>query len=233
MQEWITQVVNSEHAGIMVLAAVFLMGIIGVVSCGCNFAIIGVVAGYTGTIGSTGKTRSIIWSGVFFLLGTIISMAAIGALIGYTSKIINASFGIYWQIGAGLFTIFFGLMTLGFLPFKMPGIKLNSDRHSKGIFSSVVFGFTVGGLATAFNSCCNPVFPIVLAASFVKGSVVWGMLMLVAFALGYGLPLAAAMIGIGLGFGKISKTTSVVGKIIKYAGGTALILLGFYFLLTI
>jgi len=59
------------------------------------------------------------------------------------------------------------------------------------------------------------------------------MLMLVAFALGYGLPLAAAMVGIGLGFGKISKTTSVIGKVIKYAGGIALIILGFYFLVTI
>jgi cytochrome c-type biogenesis protein len=233
MEEWITQAMNADHAGIVVLAAVFLMGAIGVVTCGCNFAIIGVVAGYTGSIGSTGKTKAIIWSGIFFLVGTIISMAAIGALIGYTSSVISDSFGMYWQIGAGLITIFFGLMTLDLLPFKMPGFQVNSKNKSKGIFSSIVFGFTVGGLATAFNSCCNPVFPIVLAASFVKGSVIWGMLMLVAFALGYGLPLAAAMVGIGLGFGKISKTTSAIGKVIKYAGGIALIVLGFYFLLTI
>jgi cytochrome c biogenesis protein CcdA len=233
MEEWIRQAMSSDQAGIAALIAVFLLGMIGVVSCGCNFAIIGIVAGYTGTIGSTGKTKAIIWSGVFFLLGTIISMSIIGAIIGYASDLISNSFGKYWQIIAGLVMIFFGLFTLDLLPFKIPSISLNANNKKGSIFSSMIFGFTVGGLATAFNTCCNPVFPIVLAATFVKGNVLWGTLLLFAFALGYGLPLAASMVGIGLGFGKISKRASLFGKIIKYAGGIVLLLLGFYFLITI
>ena len=233
MEEWIHQILISDQAGITVLIAVFLMGIIGVVTCGCNFAIIGIVAGYTGTIGSTGKTKAVIWSGIFFLIGTILSMAIIGGIIGYASELISDSFGSSWKIIAGLISIFFGLYALNLLPFKMPGFTINPSTQKGGIWSSVIFGLTVGGLATAFNSCCNPVFPIVLAASFVKGSMIWGILMLIAFALGYGLPLAAAMVGIGLGFGKISKKVSLFGTIIKYAGGAALIIIGFYFLLTI
>ena len=216
-----------------ILIAVFLLGVIGVVTCGCNLAIIGVVAGYTGSIGSTCKTKIILWSGVFFLVGAVISMAIIGSIIGYASELLNDSLGRYWQIAAGLISIFFGLYTMELLPFKIPGISVKQNTWAKDILSSMLFGLTIGGLATAFNSCCNPVFPIVLAASFVKGSMIWGMLMLVAFALGYGLPLAAAMVGLGLGLGKASKTVSGFGKVIRYIGGIALIALGFYFLLTV
>ena len=224
---------NSGQAGIAALIAVFLLGAIGVVSCGCNYAIIGIVAGYTGTISSTGKTKAIIWSGIFFLLGNMIAMAIIGGIIGYASNLISDSFGKYWQIIAGLIMIFFGLFTLELLPFKIPSISLNKENKTGSIFSSMIFGLTVGGLATAFNTCCNPVFPIVLAATFVKGNMLWGILLLLAFALGYGLPLAASMVGIGLGFGKISKKASMFGKVIKYAGGISLLVIGFYFLLTI
>ncbi len=233
MQEWISQALNSNQAGIVALVAVFLMGIIGVVSCGCNYALIGIVAGYTGTISSTGKTKTIIWSGLFFLIGNIIAMAIIGAIIGYASNLISASFGKYWQLIAGLLMIFFGLFTLDFLPFKIPIISFNKENKSGSIFSSMLFGLTVGGLATAFNTCCNPVFPIVLAATFVKGNVLWGILLLLAFSLGYGLPLAASMVGFGLGFGKISKKVSAFGKGIKYVGGILLLVIGFYYLVTV
>ncbi|HNW98346.1 MAG TPA: cytochrome c biogenesis protein CcdA [Bacteroidales bacterium] len=233
MEEFISHALNSGQAGIAALIAVFLLGAIGVVSCGCNYAIIGIVAGYTGTISSTGKTKAIIWSGIFFLLGNMIAMAIIGGIIGYASNLISDSFGKYWQIIAGLIMIFFGLFTLELLPFKIPSISLNKENKTGSIFSSMIFGLTVGGLATAFNTCCNPVFPIVLAATFVKGNMLWGILLLLAFALGYGLPLAASMVGIGLGFGKISKKASMFGKVIKYAGGISLLVIGFYFLLTI
>lgn len=233
MEEWISQAMSSENAGVAVLIAVFLMGIVSVITCGCNFAIIGIVAGYTGSIGSTGKTKAILWSGIFFLIGTMLSMSVIGGIIGYAGDLISNSFGIYWQIIAGLVMIFFGLFTLDLLPFKIPSISFNASNKKGSIFSSMVFGLTVGGLATAFNTCCNPVFPIVLAASFVKGSMIWGILLLLAFALGYALPLAAAIVGVGLGFGKISKKASVFGKVIKWAGGIALIIIGFYFLITI
>jgi len=83
------------------------------------------------------------------------------------------------------------------------------------------------------NSCCNPIFPVILAASFIKGGAVWGLMMLTSFALGYGLPLAAAIVGFGIGLGKISKTLSLFGTIVKYAGGSILIILGFYFLLSL
>jgi len=233
MEEWIGQVLNSDQAGFTVLAAVFLLGFIGVFTCGCNYSIIGIVAGYSGTVGSTGKTKAVVWGGIFFLLGMIISMSVIGGIIGYASELISDSFGNYWKIAAGLISIFFGLFSMDLLPFKMPAISINPIKGKNNVFSSMIFGLTVGGLTLACSSCCNPVFPIILAVSFVKGSFIWGILMLFAYALGYGLTFAAIIIGIGVGLGKTSKTFSTLGIIIKYAGGIIMIAIGFYLLITV
>ena len=233
MNTWINQVLSSDHATITVLIAVFVMGMISVVTCGCNFAIIGAVAGYSSASSADGKTRTAIVRGVGFLLGAIISMAIIGTLYGYAGQWINASFGNWWKIAAGLIAIFFGLYSMDLLPFKMPGISIKQGDTQQNIFSSILFGLAIGGMSSALNSCCNPLFPVILAASFVKGSAVWGLMMLTAFACGYGLPLAAMMVGLGVGVGKLSKTLTIVGTVVKYAGGIALVILGFYFLLTL
>ena len=224
---------NSEHATLAVLIAVFVMGAISVVTCGCNFAVIGVVAGYSGASSSDGRTKTVIIRGVAFLVGTMVSMALIGTLFVYAGQGISTSFGNWWKIAAGLIAIFFGLYSMDFLPFRIPGITIKQSTSGQTVFSAILFGLAIGGLSSALNSCCNPLFPVILAASFVKGSAMWGLMMLTSFSLGYGLPLAAMIVGLSLGFGKISKTLTTVGTIVKYAGGVSLVLLGFYFLLTI
>ena len=233
MNTWINQVLSSDHATVMVLIAVFVMGMISVVTCGCNFAVIGVVAGYTGASPMASKTRTIIVRGLAFLIGGVVSMAVIGALFGYAGQWINDSFGNYWKIAAGLIAIFFGLYSMELVPYRLPGLSIKQSQSRQNIFSAILFGLAIGGLSSALNSCCNPLFPVILAASFVKGSALWGLMMLTSFALGYGLPLAAMMVGLSLGLGKISKTLTIIGTVVKYLGGISLVVLGFYFLLTL
>lgn len=233
MEEWIQQILASEQAGITVLAAVFLLGVISVFTCGCNVSILGMVAGYSGSLAAESRSRAIIWSGIYFLLGMVISMSVIGGLVGYASELISVSFGVYWKIAAGVISVFFGLWTMELLPFKIPGIKINTTGRRPGTFSSIIFGLTIGGLTLACSSCCNPVFPIVLAVSFVKGSFIWGILLLFMYALGYGLTFAVIIVGVGLGFGKTSKNFTKFAKGLKIAGGLLMIIIGFYLLLTI
>ena len=233
METWIHQVLNSGQAGIGVLFAVFILGIISVLTCGCNYAIFAVVAGYSGTLHATGKTRNALWSGLAFLTGALVSMAIIGGILGYAGGVLTNSFANYWKIAAGLICILFGLYSMDLLPLKMPSIRIKSENRKTGIISAIIFGLTVGGLSSAFNTCCNPLFPIVLAASFVKASFIWGMIMLSVFALGYAAPLSLAIVGVRIGLGKLSDKVSIVVNVIKYAGGILLILMGFYFLVTI
>ena len=233
MNTWINQALSGNHAALTVLSAVFLMGMISVVTCGCNFAVIGVVAGYSGASSSAVKTKTTILRGLAFLLGGVISMAVIGLIFGYAGQWISASMGNYGKITAALISIFFGVYSMDLLPFKLPGLNIKPGSPETGTVAAVLFGLAVGGLFSALNSCCNPLFPIVLVATFVKGSAFWGFMMLSTFALGYCIPLAAMMIGLSLGFGKAAKTLNFVGTAVKYIGGSALVLLGFYLLVTL
>jgi len=233
VNEWVQSLINTEQAGIIVLAAVFLLGVISVFTCACNFAVIGAVTGYTGAMGATGKTKTIVASSVFFLVGAVVAMSAIGSIIGYVSEFISASLGNYWKLGAGVLLILFGVYILDILPFKVPGISLNFQNKQSGMAGAMIFGFVIGGLTVLSNMCCNPIFPVIVAASLVKGSTLWGFFLLFFYALGYGATIAAAMLGMGLGIGKLSKALSKLAVIIKYAGGITLIILGFYFLITI
>lgn len=233
MEEWIQHVLSSDQAGYTVLIAVFLFGFISLFTCGCNFSIIAMVAGYSGNIGSSLKTKSLVFNGLLFMSGMIISMVILGGIIGYASELISISFGKYWKIAAGFISIFFGLYAMDLLPFKMPGISFKPSPQRRGTFSSVVFGLTVGGLLLASSSCCNPVFPIVLAVSFVKGSFIWGMLLMFAYALGNALIFFTIILGIGLGFETATSTFKKLGNVLKYAGGIIMIAVGFYLLITI
>lgn len=233
MEAWIQQVLGSGNAGITVLSAVFVMGILSVLTCGCNYAAFAVVAGYSGTLTEAGKTKNIIWSALTFMLGAVIAMAAIGGILGYAGGLISKSFGSYWKIIAGLVCVLFGLYAMDLLPFRIPSLSVKTGDRKTGVFSAILFGLTVGGAFSAMNTCCNPLFPVILAASFIKGSTAWGLTMLTIFALGFSFPLVVTMIGIRLGLDKMSKTVSKVGGVIKYAGGVLLIATGFYFLFTI
>jgi cytochrome c biogenesis protein CcdA len=233
MQEWINSVIGSDQAGIVALAAVFLLGIISVFTCACNFAVLGVIGGYTGTLSATGKTKKVIVSSLFFLLGTVIALSAVGCLIGFASELVSASMGNYWKVGAGIIAIFFGVYTLDLLPFKIGGITPNFKNKRNDIVGAMLFGFVMGGATSLGSLCCNPIFPVVMGASFLKGSTLWGFAMLFFYSLGYGATIAAAMLGVGLGLGKISSVLSKFATGIKYVGGITLIVLGFYLIITI
>lgn len=232
MQEWINQVINSESISFSVLIAGFLLGALAAITSCCNFAVIGAVVGYSGSISISQKKKSVITSGLAFLIGTVVSLGIIGGLTGYISNFIGESMGNYWKIFAGVLSIFFGLATMNALPFNLPSVTFSKAKGS-GFFSAFLFGLMIGGLSTVCNSACNPIFPIILGATFIKASFIWGMLILFSFALGYGLPLAAGMIGIGLGLGKLSKTFNTFSMAIKYIAGIILIAIGFYFLITL
>jgi len=233
MNEWIQSLINSDYSGITVLLAVFLLGVISVFTCACNFAVIGVVAGYTSALGATGKTKKVIFSSLFFLVGTIVAMSILGCIIGFASELISASMGNYWKIGAGVILILFGIYILDILPFKIPGLSFNYQSKQSGITGAVIFGFVVGSLTSLGTLCCNPIFPIIAAASLVTNNTLWSLLLLFSYAFGFGATLAAAMLGVGLGIGKISKILTQFATVIKYAGGITLIAFGFYFLLTV
>ena len=231
MQEWINSILSVEQAGIIVFPAVFVLGIISVFTCACNLTMLGSVVGYAGSISTTSKTKALLVSSIFLLLGVVASMSIIGCLIGYAGGLLVDTIGIYWNIVAGIILIFFGVYMLDILPFKIPVMSLNFLNKKVGITSAILLGITIGGVTALHNICCNPIYPFVIATIFVRGDTLWGLFMLLFYALGYGGFLAATMLGVGLGLSKISKILNKFSVIIKYLGGITLIIFGLHFLL--
>lgn len=231
MQEWINNVLSSGQLSFGLLMAAFLFGIIGSVTSCCNYAAFGAVVSYSGSINTNKNGKFVFIASLFFLLGMIISFAIIGGLTGLVSRTIGALIGNYWKIIAGLLLIFFGLSSLKIMPIKLPSFNLKAKEGEKTLFSALVFGLAIGGISTGCNSFCNPVFPVILGAAFLKGSVVSGIMILMVFGAGFGLPFAVAMLGVGMGSKIFS--TSVAGKYISYISGVLLIIIGFYLLLSL
>lgn len=234
MSDWIHQTLQSGQVGFAFLGAVFLFGIIGSLTACCNPAIIGGISGYSGMVGSDPAVkRRIILQGISLLAGTVISMAILGGLSGFVSAWLLRTVGNSWKIIAAAFSIFFGLYAMELLPFRIPALKAKPASTGRGFWGSLVFGFALGGVSTSCGIVCNPIFPLVLGASFIQGSLLWGILILTLFGIGYGLPLAAVLVGVGFGVGKLSSAFSGWSQIIRYAAGVLLVGIGFYFLWTL
>jgi cytochrome c biogenesis protein CcdA len=233
MPTWIEQLFQGSAPNIVALPAAVLLGVLGAVSSCCNLAVIGAVAGYSGSLAEERNRRSVLIAGFFFLLGTVLALAAVGAAIGFAGRAAGAALGGYWRFGAGLIMVFFGLAGMNLIPFALPKIRTRVASGRHGMAGAVVFGLAVGGGATACTVACNPVLPMALGFAMLQGGAAWGAAILGAFALGYSLVLAAGVVGLGLGFGKLQATARKVEPYVRYGAGGLLVLVGFYLLATI
>src|SRR3989339_981014 len=135
MQEWINQILSSGEYSLTFFIATFLLGLIGTFTSCCNFAVIGAVASYSGAANTNAddKNKKVLSKSIFFFLGMIVSLSIVGAITGLASNIIGNAMGSYWKIAAGLLLLFFGLLTLNILPFKIPSFNAGKIKTGSGL----------------------------------------------------------------------------------------------------
>lgn len=229
--DWIKQVFESSEFGMAILPASMLLGLLTAFSSCCNLGIIAAIAGYAGSRDDSFRRRDAIFTSVSFLLGTVISLAVLGMIVGYFGELANAGIGRYGMMATGFAAILFGLATLNLLPIRLPSINLAEKYSASGPVGATLFGFAVGGASiTCTLGCCGPLLPVVLGMAAVRGESLWGAAILTSFAIGYSLPLALLMLGVGMG-----RVTALVQKAIKpirIVAGVVLIAVGFWLLAT-
>jgi cytochrome c biogenesis protein CcdA len=232
LQEWINQTLQSGAFSVTVLFASFLLGLISSIACACcTFPILGVVVGYSGSRKGRGW-QAVLLAGLFFMLGVIIATVILGCVAGFMGQVAQTTLGRYWKLIGGFIIIFFGLGTLKLLPFKFPKRKIPEDKpRPKGLIPAALFGLFVGGGIGFCSMPCNPGIFIVLGVAVLQGYNLWTVTILVAYAIGFSLPLAAIMLGVS--FGKSIATAKKTVAAIRIVAGVILIAAGFYFLATI
>ncbi len=228
MQEWINQTLSSGTFSLTVLSAAFLLGLVSSVSGACcSLPVFGAVVGFSGTQ-KANNYRTNLLAVISFMLGTIIAVIILGAVAGFISQIAQVTLGKYWKLFAGLIAIIFGLGTLNFLPFSLPSIRPRTTSAPKQLFGVAMFGLGIGGAVSVCSLGCNPGIFIVLGVVVLQGYNLWATSMLVAYAVGFSLPLAAIMLGVSTG--AMAVKAKKIETAIRIVAGIFLIAAGFYFL---
>ena len=157
-----------------------------------------------------------------FVLGFTVVFVAMGALAGTVGSFLQRHKTIV-DIVSGLIVIFFGLHFLGL--FHLPifrGRQSNVNKKNMGFFSAVLFGvvFSVG-----WTPCVGAFLGSALAMASQQGQAVEGMLMLLGYSLGLGIPfiLSAVLIDyLKPAFNWINRDY----KVIKLISGSLLVVIG-------
>ena len=227
--EWVRTVLEQTGIGPAALPFVFLLGLFSSIACACcTLPILGAIAGYSGTRKDDNRRASLL-TAFFFMLGTIIATVILGGVAGFIGEVAQTTLGKYWKLFAGLIAIFVGLAALKLLPFELPRIRPARDKSEpKGFFGAALFGLVVGGGIGVCSMPCNPGILIVLGVAILQGYTFWTIAILIAYAIGFSLPLAAIILGVS--FGKSAIKAKKAETAIRIIAGVLLIVAGFYFL---
>jgi len=230
--EWAKTVLEQTGFGPAALPFAFLLGLFSSIACACcTLPILGAIAGYSGMRKDDSRRASLL-AALFFMVGTIIATVILGGVAGFIGEIAQTTLGKYWKLFAGLIAVFVGLAALKLLPFKLPQIIPSQDKsRPKGFFGAAMFGLVVGGGVGVCSLPCNPGILIVLGVAVLQGYTFWTIAILIAYAIGFGLPLAAIMLGVS--FGKSAIKAKKAEATIRIVAGVLLIVAGFYFLVTL
>lgn len=209
--------------------AIILGAVSALTSACCTLPALGIIVGYSGARTSDNRMNTV-KSALFFMLGTVLSLMIVGGVAGFVGQIAQISLGRYWKVFAGIVAIFFGLATLKLLPFDLSIGKVDSTRTIQGTIGIALAGLVLGGIVVVSSLPCNPGIFIVIGAAILQGAVLWAVLLLAMFAIGFAIPLGAVMLGVSLG--KFSLAAKGADTVTRWIAGAVMIAAGFYFLVT-
>lgn len=230
--KWVTDALQGASMGPAALPLAFLLGLVSAVaSACCTLPAMGMLVAYSGTQQNVNRRTSLV-TAVWFLIGTTLALIILGFVAGLVGQAAQAFLGRYWKLFAGVVAVLFGLATLKMLPFKLPGPapKADGSTPSGGKMGAALGGLFLGGGVAACSLPCNPGIFIVMGASILMGRMLWGMVLMALFAVGFSLPLAAIMFGVS--FGKASLKAQKAEVVIRVVAGILLVCAGFYLLAT-
>jgi cytochrome c biogenesis protein CcdA len=230
MLKAVTDALQAASMGPAALPLAFLLGLVSAIaSACCTLPAMGMLVAYSGTREDTSRRTAFV-SALWFLIGTTLALVILGFVAGFVGQTAQAFLGRYWRIFAGAVAVLLGLATLKCLPVRLSRRvpKDGVPSASGGKMGAALGGLFLGGGVAAFSLCCNPGIFIVLGASVLLGRMVWGMVLMAAFAVGFSLPLSAILFGVS--FGKASLKAQKADAAIRAVAGVLLVAAGLYLL---
>ncbi len=189
----------------------------------CALSGIPLVVGYVGGTGRRDTGRAFRLS-VTFAAGAAVTFTALGVIASLAGRLIGTSAS-WWFIILGILMVLMALQTWGIFEI-IPSSYLISKNTRKGFAGAFIAGI-LGGIFS--SPCSTPVLIALLAIVAGKGSILWGVLLLLLYSVGHGI--LAVIAGTSVGFVQKLSASEKYGKagtVIKILMGTMILLIGFY-----
>jgi cytochrome c-type biogenesis protein len=162
--------------------------------------------------------------GTMFILGMILTHVVLGLIAGLGGKWVAQVAGRGWGLFLGPLLIVLGLMWAGWLRIPLPSFGFRATRPT------IAWGAFLLGIPFAIAVCpvCTPALVVLLGVTAGIGSVLLGVVLLLAFALGRAVPLAVGAFSVSWlenlnGLSRYRRWFEIVG-------GLTLIVMGLYML---
>ena len=209
-----------ENAGLAAAGLAFLAGLVFSVNP-VALASIPVSLAYV----TKGRDRSqALLFGAMFVIGMILTHVVLGLIAGLGGKWVAEVLGRGWGLFLGPLLIVLGLMWAGWLRIPLPSFGFRATRPA------AAWGAFLLGIPFAIAVCpvCTPVLVVLLGVTTAIGSVMLGVVLLLAFALGRAVPVAIGAVAVSW-LENLSGLTPY-RRGFEIAGGITLIAMGFYML---
>jgi cytochrome c biogenesis protein CcdA len=159
-----------------------------------------------------------------FALGAAVTFTTLGVLASVAGRMIgNASS--WWYLVLGVLMVLMALQTWGLFEI-IPSSYLVSRNTHRGLWGAFLAGI-LGGIFS--SPCSTPVLIALLAIVAGKGSIVWGILLLLIYSIGHGI--LAVVAGTSVGFVRRLAESQRYGRFsvaLNIILGTAILAIGLY-----
>lgn len=184
-------------------------------------AAIPVATAYVTKSAKSGQARAM---GAAFIGGMLLVHVLAGMLAGWGGSWIELALGRWWGLVVGPVLIVLGLMWPGWLRVPLPRIALRGRRPS-GLAGALLLGAV---FSVAVCPVCTPALLVLIGVALASGSPLWGALLLLVFAIGRAIPVAASAWAVG--WAKGHPKLAAYRQVFETAGGLVLVASGLYML---
>lgn len=176
----------------------------------CSLSSIPLVIAYVG--GTSIDTKKSFKLSLTFALGSAITFTLLGVIASLLGSLIGGT-GKWWYIVLGILMLIMALQVMEVHEF-IPSTYLTAKNTKKGYIGAIVAGI-LGGLFA--SPCATPVLVVLLALVAGKGSIIWGILLLLMYSIGHSFLVVVAGTSMGVIRKLIqSKRYGIFSKVLKY-----------------
>ena len=199
----------------------FLEGIVTFISP-CLLPMLPIYISYFAGGEQEGSTKKTLNNALGFVLGFTIVFVSLGALAGTLGSFLR-QYQVAVNIITGAIVVFFGLHFLGVFQLRIfKGMQIGQNHKRLGFFSALLFGviFSIG-----WTPCVGAFLGSALMLASQQGETLTGVLMLLVYSLGLGIPFVVSALLIDklkTAFQFIKKHYSVINMVC----GVLLVLVG-------